>query len=202
MSITVDCELGLPFAALELWELEVTEPRVDFHAEVEAALAAAVAGKVAESARARELYRRFGLDPTRHRPSSEALLRRARRGEWPRINSLVDVGNLMSLRLQVPVGLHDLGAVSGDRLTIRLGTDRESYEGIRKERINVGGRLCVADAEGACGSPSADSDRTKITTATERALWIYYLPVSGAEIDRTAELVAQYGRGLIRVLSA
>ena len=200
MALTVRSELEIGFTALELWELEVTEPRVDFHQEVESALAAARSGHTGDVKHARELYRRFGVDPTRHRPSSEALLRRARRGEWPRLNSLVDVANVMSLRLQVPVGLHDLDQVEGEELVLRTGAAGESYPGIGKERVNVEGRLCLADAAGPCGNPSADSARTQITTATERALWIYYLPVGEAAIDRTAELVAQYGRGLIRVL--
>lgn len=201
MGISIRSEIeGLQLAALELWELEVTEPRVDFHQEVESALAAARTGRVADVGAARELYRRFGVDPTRHRPSNEALLRRARRGEWPRINSLVDVANVMSLRLQVPVGLHDLGQVEGEELVLRTGAEGEGYAGIGKEHVNVAGRLCVADAAGPCGNPSADSARTQITTGTERALWLFYLPVGDAVIDRTAELVAQYGRGLIRVL--
>ncbi len=56
--------------------------------EVRAALQAAHAGVAPSSipglAPARELYRAFGLDPTRTRPSSEALLRRVARGNWPR----------------------------------------------------------------------------------------------------------------------
>jgi len=200
MPLSVRSDVEIEFTALELWELEVTEPRVDFHGEVEAALAAARNGHVGDAGPARDLYRRFGVDPTRHRPSSEALLRRARRGEWPRLNSLVDVANVMSLRLQVPVGLHDLDRVEGEELVLRTGADGESYPGIGKERVNVAGRLCLADAAGPCGNPSADSARTQITTATERALWLYYLPVGEAALDRTAELVAQYGRGLIRVL--
>jgi DNA/RNA-binding domain of Phe-tRNA-synthetase-like protein len=173
---------------------------VDFHQEVEAALAAARRGAVGDPARARELYRRFGVDPTRHRPSSEALLRRARRGEWPRINSLVDVANVMSLVLQTPVGLYDLDRVTGEELVLRRGEAGESYEGIGRETVHVAGRLCLADGLGPCGNPTADSARTMITTATERALWLYYLPVDEAGLDRTAELVAQYGRGLVRPL--
>jgi DNA/RNA-binding domain of Phe-tRNA-synthetase-like protein len=200
MTVRVRSEHGVEFTALELWELEVTEPRIDFHEEVEAALAAARNGRVGGIGPARELYRRFGVDPTRYRPSSEALLRRARRGDWPRINSLVDVANLMSLRLQVPVGLHDLAHVEGEELVLRTGAAGEGYAGIGREHVNVAGRLCLADARGPCGNPSADSARTQITTATERALWLYYLPVGEAALDRTAELVAEYGRGLIRVL--
>jgi DNA/RNA-binding domain of Phe-tRNA-synthetase-like protein len=190
-------EVDAPVVALELRELEVTPPRSDFDAEVAAAEAAARAGQVAGTDAARALYRRFGTDPTRHRPSSEALLRRVRKGDpLPRINSLVDVANVLSLRLQAPVGLYDLAKVKGDELVIRRGGDGEGYEGIRKEWVGLDGRLCVADAEGACGNPSSDSARTQITTATERAAWIYFLPVDDAAIDRTLELVTRYGRGL------
>ena len=197
LTITIEAELEV--VVLELRELEVSEPRADFTPVVAAAVAAAKAGRVPDTASARILYRRFGIDPTKTRPSSEALLRRALRGDpFPRINSLVDVANVMSLLAQSPVGLYDLDRVQGP-LTIRVGAVGEGYEGIRKDRVNVGGRLCVADALGPCGNPSSDSARTMITTATERAAWIWFLPVGDASIDRTAELVAQYGRGLLSV---
>ena len=194
-------DLDVDVVGLELYELEVTPPREDFELEVKRATTAAKTGEVPSLDRARELYRRFGTDPTRMRPSSEALLRRIKKGgSLPRINSLVDVANAMSVELQVPVGLYDLGKVSGEELLIRLGRDGESYEGIGKEKVNVAGRICVADAEGPCGNPSADSARTMITTDTESAAWIYFLPVREDDIDRTAELIAVFGRGLVRMM--
>lgn len=197
--LSVRTEIRLRFTALELHELEVTEPRLDFTERVAAVVAAVRAGQVADTAPARQLYRRFGADPTRHRPSSEALLRRVRRGEGlPRINSLVDVANLTSLLLQVPVGLYDLQRTLGDELVIRLGREGESYVGIGREQVNVAGRICVADAGGACGNPSADSARTLITTSTERAAWIFFMEVDETALDMTAELVTRYGRGLVR----
>jgi DNA/RNA-binding domain of Phe-tRNA-synthetase-like protein len=198
--LTVRCEIDIEVVALELYELEVTEPRDDFELEVARATQAARSGDVGAASPTRALYRRFGIDPTRVRPSSEALLRRLKKGEpLPRINSLVDVANALSVQLQVPVGLYDLDKVLGDELVIRLGAAGESYIGIGKERVNVAGRICVADAKGPCGNPSSDSARTMITTATERAAWIYFLPVSDDDIDRTAELIAVFGRGLVRM---
>jgi DNA/RNA-binding domain of Phe-tRNA-synthetase-like protein len=200
VTVKVRSELDLDFVALELHELEVTEPREDFELEVKRATQAARAGTTGDPARARALYRRFGIDPTRVRPSSEALLRRLQKGDpLPRVNSLVDVANALSVQLQVPVGLYDMDKASGDELVIRLGADGEGYTGIRKEHVNVAGRLCVADAEGPLGNPSADSARTMITTDTQRAAWIYFLPVSDEDIDRTAELVTVFGRGLVRM---
>src|SRR3981081_3751385 len=201
--LTIRRELDIEVIALELHELEVTEPRDDFELEVARAMSSARSGDVGDVGRARALYRRFGTDPTRVRPSSEALLRRMKKGEaFPRVNSLVDVANAVSVQLQVPVGLYDLEKVRGDELVVRLGTDGESYTGIRKERVNVAGRLCVADADGPCGNPSADSARTMITTDTERAAWIFFLPVTEEELDRTAELIAAFGRGLVRMATA
>ena len=198
-ALTLNLEAAIEVVALELRELEVTEPRADFAPVLESALAQARAGRVGDTAPSRALYRRFGLDPTKTRPSSEALLRRALRGQrFPRINSLVDVANVMSLLAQAPVGLYDLDRVEGP-LTLRVGADGEGYEGIGKDHVNVAGRLVVADAFGACGNPTSDSLRTMITTATEHAAWIWFLPVGDAVIARTAELVAQYGRGLMRI---
>lgn len=197
----VGTELDLPVVALELHELEVTTPRPDFDPEVAAAEAWARNGRVHDTGRARALYRQFGMDPTRHRPSSEALLRRVSRGEpLPRVNSLVDVANVVSLRLQVPIGLYDLARVEGEgTLTVRLGRPDESYAGIGREVVNVAGRICVADAAGPIGNPSADSARTMITTATERAAWLFFLPMAESDLRWTYELVARFGRGLVRM---
>ncbi|TMD50736.1 MAG: hypothetical protein E6I85_14925 [Chloroflexi bacterium] len=198
--LTVRCEDGLEVTAIELRELEVRPPLPDFDAELLAAERAAAAGLVADPAPTRALFRRFGVDPTKVRPSNEALLRRVKRGEGlPRINSLVDVGNVLSLLLQVPVGLYDLDRLAGPELVVRRGRAGEGYAGIGKARVNVEGRVCVADSDGPCGNPSGDSERTQITTATMSAAWIYFLPIDETALERTAELVAQYGRGLVRV---
>jgi DNA/RNA-binding domain of Phe-tRNA-synthetase-like protein len=199
--LKVRTEIDLEPDVLELYELEVTPPRDDFELEVARTIQVAKSGEVGAVSRARELYRKFGLDPTRVRPSSEALLRRLKKGEpLPRINSLVDVANALSVQLQVPVGLYDLDKVKGDELVIRLGAEGEGYTGIGKEHVTVAGRICVADADGPCGNPSADSARTMITTETERAAWVYFLPVEDDDIDRTAELIAVFGRGLVRMV--
>jgi DNA/RNA-binding domain of Phe-tRNA-synthetase-like protein len=200
--LRVKNELDIELVALELYELEVTAPREDFELEVARAAQAARTLEAGAGAPARALYKRFGIDPTRVRPSSEALLRRLKKGEpLPRVNSLVDVANALSVQLQVPVGLYDLDKVKGESegLVVRLGAEGEGYTGIGKEKVNVAGRICVADAEGPCGNPSSDSARTMITTATERAAWIYFLPVSDDDVDRTAELIAVFGRGLVRM---
>ena len=114
--------------------------------------------------RVRTMYRRVGLDPTKTRPSSEALLRRLRRGEaLPRVNTAVDICNWCSVEAQVPFGLYDRDRIDGDAVALRLGVDGEGYAGIRKEHVNVGGRLTLADRRGPFGNPTSDSARTMVT---------------------------------------
>ena len=84
------------------------------------------------AADARTLYKALGIDPTKTRPSNEALLRRALKGETLyRINTLVDALNLVSLREQLPFGLYDLARVAPP-VVLRKGAAGEAYEGIRK----------------------------------------------------------------------
>lgn len=130
----------------------------------------------AESQAVRVMYRRIGLDPTKTRPSSEALLRRVRKGDrLPRINTLVDVCNWCSLEFQLPYGLYDVAAIRPP-VALRLGHEGESYPGIRKDAVNVGGRLTLADAEGPFGNPTSDSARTMVTAATRHVLTVVFAP--------------------------
>lgn len=146
----------------------------------------------------RAMYRALGLDPTKTRPSSEALLRRVRRGEpLPRVNTLVDVINWSSLESQLPFGLYDADRIAG-AVTMRIGRDGESYPGIRKDVVHLASRLVVADDQGPFGNPTSDSARTMVTAGTTRALVVVYAPaaLSAAWIagvaDRTRDRIARY----------
>jgi DNA/RNA-binding domain of Phe-tRNA-synthetase-like protein len=146
----------------------------------------------AESAAVRTMYKRVGIDPTKTRPSNEALLRRVRKGDTiPRINSLVDIVNWCSLEFQLPYGLYDLSKVSG-AVTMRLGADGESYAGIRKDDVNVGGRITMADSVGAFGNPTSDSARTMVTPAATEALVVIYAPaeIPAAQLTRVLDVTA------------
>lgn len=124
----------------------------------------------------RAMYKRCGIDPTRTRPSSEALLRRVRRGDpLPRVNGLVDIINWCSAETQISFGLYDVAKVQPP-VTLRLGTTGEGYDGIRKDRVNVEGRLTLADAIGPFGNPTSDSARTMTTPETTDALVVLFVP--------------------------
>jgi DNA/RNA-binding domain of Phe-tRNA-synthetase-like protein len=157
--------------------------------------AAVVAAPPDDTQTVREMYRRIGLDPTKTRPSNEALLRRVRRGDpFPRVNGLVDAVNLCSLECQLPYGVYDRAALSG-AITLRLGRDGESYDGIRKDTVHVAGRVTVADDRGPFGNPTSDSARAMVTPATRQAMVVVYAPLASTParlsgvLDRTAAVV-------------
>lgn len=147
----------------------------------------------AESAAVRTMYKKVGIDPTKTRPSNEALLRRVRKGDTiPRINSAVDVINWCSLEFQLPYGLYDASKISGP-VTMRLGVEGEKYAGIRKDEVNVGGRITVADAAGPFGNPTSDSARTMVTPSATELLVIVYAPieVGQSQLDRVVAVTAE-----------
>ncbi len=132
-------------------------------------------GQIPEVLRARLLYRSIGIDPTKTRPSSEALLRRLLKGKTLyRIHPLVDLFNMVSLQMLTPVGLYDESKIAGDTVIVRLGREEESYEGIRKDRVNVGNRFCLADQKGPFGSPTSDSLRTSVEGTVTKALAVFF----------------------------
>ena len=158
-------------------------------AEITAVAARTVTAPPPETRAVREMYRRVGLDPTRTRPSNEALLRRVRRGDpFPRVNALVDAVNLCSLEWQLPYGVYDRRALSGP-ITLRRGADGEAYDGIRKDTVHVSGRLTAADAFGPFGNPTSDSARAMVTPATVDALIVVYAPASvpSPEVQRVLD---------------
>jgi DNA/RNA-binding domain of Phe-tRNA-synthetase-like protein len=78
-------------------------------------------------------------------------------------------------------------------VTMRLGVDGEKYAGIRKDEVNVGGRITVADEQGPFGNPTSDSSRTMVTPAATDLLVIVYAPseISKSQVDRVVGVTAE-----------
>ena len=122
----------------------------------------------------RELFRSFGTDPTKWRPSSEAMIRRILKDKTLfRINSLVDINNIISIRYRLPIGLYDLKKVGG-RIRIDIGREGLSFSGLTGREYNTYGKPVVIDEFGVIGSPIVDSERTKITVETSNVLAIIF----------------------------
>lgn len=125
----------------------------------------------------RDLFRALRIDPTRHRPSSEALLRRAMKQKgFFSVNNLVDVCNWCALDFLLPNGVYDLKKIHGN-VTLREGLAGETYLALNNREVNLQSRYCLADEKGVFGSPITDSIRTSVDLETTEALAIIYAPV-------------------------
>jgi DNA/RNA-binding domain of Phe-tRNA-synthetase-like protein len=83
--------------------------------------------QIASLAAWRGVFRGFGLDPTQYRSAAEALLRRlTKKGDIPSINTLVDLGNLVSIRYALPIAIFDTRAIVGT-ITVRFADGAEEY---------------------------------------------------------------------------
>lgn len=122
----------------------------------------------------RLMYKAFGRNPGRYRVSSEALMRRVRRSDpLYRINSVVDVNNLISVQSGLSVGSYDLEKVQGD-IVMRRGAAGETYPGIGKDAIDLENLLVLTDDFGAFGSSMSDSTRSMVTLETRDVLVVLH----------------------------
>ena len=149
-------------------------------------------------AETRALFHALSIDPTKHRPSSEALLRRVLQGRGlPELGPVVDVCNLASLEHQMPLGLYDRDTVRGI-VDVRVGRDGEGYDGIRGQRVNLHQRLLLADEDGPFGAPTSDSLRTSITASTRNLAVVLFCPANRATqslstaLERVSGLLTRY----------
>jgi DNA/RNA-binding domain of Phe-tRNA-synthetase-like protein len=135
-------------------------------------------------AMSRQLYRSFHVDPTKHRPSSEALWRRLRgHDDFPAVNPAVDLTNLLSLQFQICFGLYDMNRIQGP-VVITLGSAGDRYQGIRKELLDFDGKIVLRDDLGAFGNPSADSLRASVGEGTRDILQVLFFAPVAAERER------------------
>lgn len=137
----------------------------------------------------RQVFKTVGTDPSRYRPSIEALYRRIQKHTYLHpVHSGVDLNNFFSLEYQVPIGLYDLDALEGDIL-ITIGDETAHYEGLNGRNVTFSNSIVSLDNEGAFGSPYVDSVRTKVTETTKNALQIVYLKPS-TDLDNAERLLS------------
>ncbi len=139
----------------------------------------------------RKLYKSFKIDPTKYRPSSEALWRRLKRKrDFPKVNPFVDLLNLLSLKYQISCGLYDMDKIKG-KIVITLGEEKDHYQGIRKNNVNLKGKIVLRDNQGAFGNPSADSLRTSVNENSKNILIILFFS-SNAPQDFTNKTIGSF----------
>jgi DNA/RNA-binding domain of Phe-tRNA-synthetase-like protein len=124
----------------------------------------------------RALFRSWGMDPSKYRPASEALLRRVVQSKGLyRVSNVVDIGNLVSIETGWPLGCYDRSQIA-EPVVLRHGLPGESYEGIGKKTWNLEGRPVLADPAGPFGSPISDSTRSMITESAKDVVIVIYIP--------------------------
>ncbi|MFZ3217377.1 MAG: phenylalanine--tRNA ligase beta subunit-related protein [Candidatus Acidiferrales bacterium] len=136
----------------------------------------------AEPVRAvRGMFRDWGMDPSKYRPSSEALLRRVVQGKGLyRVSNVVDIGNLGSIETGWPYGCYHRSKLRPP-VALRHGAAGESYEGIGKQTWHLEGKPVLADVEGPFGSPISDSTRSMITEAAADIMIVVYAPARASD---------------------
>jgi DNA/RNA-binding domain of Phe-tRNA-synthetase-like protein len=121
----------------------------------------------------RDFFWRVGVDPTKTRPASEALIRRVLRDRpLPKINTFVDVYNLASIETAIPLAAFDTGGLSGS-LLMREASAGEEFLGIgmNKPVVLGGGEPVIEDGEKLVAIyPYRDAETCKITQATRDIL--------------------------------
>ena len=201
--MTFPVEIALPGWTLAWARLELLPGAVEAVAQARAA-AAAVARQggldPAEPvvAAIRRLFREAGTDPTRYRPSSEALVRRVLKGEeLPAIHPLVDLNNCLSVTLRVP------SCVMAERsfeppVHLRRGSPGERMDSLRGE-LDLAGKPLLADAQGPFGTPITDSHRVAVRPETRAGWLVAYLPAEAVAASAVEALLSRELAGVAAV---
>lgn len=139
----------------------------------------------------REAYRACGKDPSRYRPSAEALRRRLLRGlDLYQIDTLVDLINLVSLRTGYSIGGFDADRIQGTQLCLGIGREGEPFEGIGRGPLNIACMPVIRDAVGGIGTPTSDHERTKMSVDTRHILAIINGYSGDEGLQEAAEMTA------------
>jgi DNA/RNA-binding domain of Phe-tRNA-synthetase-like protein len=156
----------------------------------------------------RRAFSAFGAKPKKHKSSVESLYRMTLGGmELRRINPVVDIYNLVSLRYGIPAGGDDLDCVQGDiRLTFAAGGEGfvPLNSDVREEA--KAGEVIYRDEQGVlCRRWNwRECDRTKMTAETRNVSLVMegLPPVEREEVERMAAemsgLVSGMCGGIVR----
>jgi len=189
----IECDVVISEGNNELWrEIEAACGTIGHSGEL------AEVGSQPAIRASRLAYRLCGKDPARYRLSSEALMRRVVKGhQLYRINNVVDLLNLVSLRSGFSIGGYDADKISGS-VVFGIGAKDEPYEAIGRGELNIEFLPVFRDSVSAFGSPTSDSVRTSVTGDTKRFLMII-IGFSGEictseTLDLSVSLLKKYGK--------
>jgi len=137
-------------------------------------------------------YKALGKDPSRYRPSAEALLRRVVNGKGLyQVNNVVDALNLVSVQSGFSIGGYDFEKIKGE-IKLGKGEEGEPYEAIGRGSLNIAGLPVLRDELGAFGSPTSDSTRTMATPKMKYFFTVFFGFGGNDELENTMEKFADY----------
>jgi len=139
----------------------------------------------------RSAYKILGKEPSRYRPSAEALLRRVRTGkDLYRINNVVDTINLLSMESTFSIGGFDMSNISGKAI-LDIG-DSNPYKAIGRGELNIEFMPGMKDDLGFFGTPTSDSERTMVTSDINELLLVYYDFYGNSRLSDSLSQAVQY----------
>jgi DNA/RNA-binding domain of Phe-tRNA-synthetase-like protein len=131
----------------------------------------------------RALWKKFGADPNRYRPSMEAMYRRiAKQNYITPMHSAVDLNNFFSMQYEIPMGIYDVEKIHGE-ITLTIGNEETKYSGLNGRDNKLQNILTLQDSIGPFGSPFVDSIRTAVSENTTTALQVVFLRPSITKED-------------------
>ena len=136
----------------------------------------------------RDGYKKLGKDPSHTRPATEALLRRFVKGSGIyRLGDIIDLGNILSLLTNRSVCVVDYNKLYGDIL-IRIGEKDEPFEAINRASLNIYNLPVYVDDIGPFGTPTSDTNRTKVDETTNQ-IFIMIICFGTGDINDNEELL-------------
>ena len=122
----------------------------------------------------REVYASFGAKPSKYRCAVESLTRAIlKRGRLPRINSLVNLCNFVSIKHVLPIDIMDLDNIEGDiGVCFAKGDERFLPLGTRELEPPEPGEVIYSDAVEVLGRRWnwRKSEKSKVETNTKTIL--------------------------------
>ncbi len=145
---------------------------------------------------AREVYKKLGKSPSKYRVSSESLMRRIlqKKGLY-KINNIVEINNLISLKYGFSVGSYNINNTQPP-ICSTIGKEGQKYKGIGKDLINIENLPVLSDEISTFGSPTSDSERAMITNDVSEIIMCIYSFSGKQEIEEylkyAKELLEKY----------
>ena len=136
----------------------------------------------------RDGYKKLGIDPSRYRLACESLVRRIVKGfDVYRINDIVDLGNILSIKTHRSVCVVDLDKIVGNIL-IEKGHKEDIYEGINRGLINITNMPAYKDDISYFGTPTSDTMRTAVSDTTKSIL-VMIICFNDEDLEQDEELL-------------